>query len=228
MTVDPPAGAGGVNFDIATADNTATAGSDYVLRALTNQTIPEGNTTYTFDVTVNGDKRSSRTKRSSSISPTSPARRSATVRGWARSRTTTSAPNLTINNVSLDEGNAGTTTFTFTVSLSRSGAGRRRDVRHRHRRRHRPAAARATMRRSRSPARPSLPASTTYTFDVAGQRRHDRRDQRDVLRQRHQRRPAPPSRDGQGQGTIPNDDLALRSSTTSRATAPRRRSPARR
>ena len=48
--------AGGITFDIATADNTATSASgDYVARSLTAQTIPAGQTTYTFDVAVNGD-----------------------------------------------------------------------------------------------------------------------------------------------------------------------------
>jgi predicted extracellular nuclease len=55
VSLSGPAPAGGVTFDIATADGSATAGSDYVARALTGQTIPEGSTTYTFDVTVNGD-----------------------------------------------------------------------------------------------------------------------------------------------------------------------------
>lgn len=50
------AGAGGVTFDIATADGTATtADSDYVARSLTGQTIPMGSSSATFDVTVNGD-----------------------------------------------------------------------------------------------------------------------------------------------------------------------------
>ncbi len=45
-----------VTFNIATQDNTATvADNDYVARSLTNQSIAAGNTTYTFDVTVNGD-----------------------------------------------------------------------------------------------------------------------------------------------------------------------------
>ena len=50
------AGAGGVTFDIATADDSATvADNDYVSRSLTGQTIPAGSSTYSFDVTVNGD-----------------------------------------------------------------------------------------------------------------------------------------------------------------------------
>ena len=56
VTLSEPAGAGGFTFDIATQDNTATTGNnDYVARSLTSQTIPAGNSTYTFDVTVNGD-----------------------------------------------------------------------------------------------------------------------------------------------------------------------------
>ena len=50
------ASASAVTFDIATADNTATlADDDYIDHSLTGQSIPAGNTTYTFDVTVNGD-----------------------------------------------------------------------------------------------------------------------------------------------------------------------------
>ena len=45
-----------MTFDIATQNNTATAANgDYVARTLTNQVIPAGVTTYTFDVTINGD-----------------------------------------------------------------------------------------------------------------------------------------------------------------------------
>ena len=56
VNLTKPAPAGGVTFDIATADNTATtANNDYVARSLTAQTIPAGSDTYTFDVEVNGD-----------------------------------------------------------------------------------------------------------------------------------------------------------------------------
>ncbi|WP_028664186.1 T9SS type A sorting domain-containing protein [Runella zeae] len=56
VTLSEPAPAGGVSFDIATADNTATtADNDYTAKSLTSQTIPEGNSTYTFTVSVNGD-----------------------------------------------------------------------------------------------------------------------------------------------------------------------------
>jgi len=55
VSLSSAAGAGGVTFDIATADNTATAPGDYATRSLTSQTIPAGNTSYSFTVLVNGD-----------------------------------------------------------------------------------------------------------------------------------------------------------------------------
>lgn len=44
-----------VSFDIATADITAQAGSDYLANAATGVTIPAGATSASFSVTVNGD-----------------------------------------------------------------------------------------------------------------------------------------------------------------------------
>lgn len=56
VRLSAPAPAGGVTFDIATEDDTATAASgDYEPRALTGQTISEGSDLYAFDVTINGD-----------------------------------------------------------------------------------------------------------------------------------------------------------------------------
>ena len=51
---------GGVSFDIATADGTGptaatTADGDYVARAVAAVVVPPGQTSYSFDVTVNGD-----------------------------------------------------------------------------------------------------------------------------------------------------------------------------
>jgi uncharacterized protein len=56
VQLSAPAGAGGVTFDIATADNSATAANnDYAAQALTGQTIGVGNSSATFTVLVNGD-----------------------------------------------------------------------------------------------------------------------------------------------------------------------------
>jgi predicted extracellular nuclease len=56
VNLSAPAGPGGVTFDVATADGTATvANNDYVPLPLTGQTIPAGSSTFAFNVTVNGD-----------------------------------------------------------------------------------------------------------------------------------------------------------------------------
>ncbi|MBM3128547.1 MAG: hypothetical protein FJ009_07965 [Chloroflexi bacterium] len=56
VSLSAPAEAGGVTFDLATQDGTATtADNDYVARALTAQTIAEGSQAYIFQVTINGD-----------------------------------------------------------------------------------------------------------------------------------------------------------------------------
>lgn len=56
VSLSAPAGPGGVTFDVATADNTATvADSDYQAVSLTGQSIPQGSQSTTVDVLVNGD-----------------------------------------------------------------------------------------------------------------------------------------------------------------------------
>jgi predicted extracellular nuclease len=55
VSLSSPAGTGGVTFDIATQDDTATSSSDFSAKSLTGQTIPAGSSTYTFSVLVNGD-----------------------------------------------------------------------------------------------------------------------------------------------------------------------------
>ncbi len=118
VSLSAPAGPGGVTFDIATADGTATAPGDYLAKSLTAQTIPAGSSTYSFTVLVNGDAaaETNETFFVNVINVTG-----ATVidgQGQGTIVNDDAAPNLTINDVSLNEGNAGTTAFTFTVSLS--------------------------------------------------------------------------------------------------------------
>jgi predicted extracellular nuclease len=56
VSLSAPAPMGGVTFDIATADGTATvADNDYVSQSLTGEVITAGNQNYIFNVTVNGD-----------------------------------------------------------------------------------------------------------------------------------------------------------------------------
>ncbi|MFO1440531.1 MAG: IPT/TIG domain-containing protein [Verrucomicrobiaceae bacterium] len=55
VSLSAPAPAGGVSFNIATANGTATSGSDYAANSLNSQTISAGSSTYNFTVQVNGD-----------------------------------------------------------------------------------------------------------------------------------------------------------------------------
>ena len=55
VSLSSPAGAGGVTFDVETADGAATAPGDYTAKSLTSQTIAQGSSAYTFTVLVNGD-----------------------------------------------------------------------------------------------------------------------------------------------------------------------------
>ncbi|PIV33910.1 MAG: hypothetical protein COS34_05275, partial [Lysobacterales bacterium CG02_land_8_20_14_3_00_62_12] len=56
VSLSAPAPAGGVTFDIATADGSATtADNDYLGQSMAGQSIAAGNNSSTFNVTVNGD-----------------------------------------------------------------------------------------------------------------------------------------------------------------------------
>ncbi|MFL6864142.1 MAG: Calx-beta domain-containing protein, partial [Allosphingosinicella sp.] len=111
--------AGGVTFDIATADGTATiAGGDYVARALTGQTIPAGSTSYTFDVTVNGDINVE-SNENFVVNVTNVVNASvADGQGIGTITDNDVPPTLSIADVTKTEGDSGTQTYTFTVSLS--------------------------------------------------------------------------------------------------------------
>jgi len=124
VSLSTPAGPGGVTFNIATADGTATQPSDYTQKSLTAQTIPASSSTYSFTVLVNGDT-TPETNETFFVNVTNVTGANVTDgQGQGTIVNDDAAPNLTINDVTLNEGNAGTTTFTFTVSLSApAGAG---------------------------------------------------------------------------------------------------------
>jgi uncharacterized protein (TIGR03437 family) len=118
VSLSAPAPAGGAIFDIATADNTATvADNDYLAKSLTAQTITAGNQTYQFTVTVNGDAIVEANETfvvnvSNVIGATvGDGQGLATIQN-------DDSPTLSINDVSASEGNSGTTVFTFTVTSS--------------------------------------------------------------------------------------------------------------
>jgi hypothetical protein len=117
-----PASAGAVTYNIATANGTATAGSDYVARSLANQSIPAGTLSKVFDVTVNGD---------AAIEPTETVlvNVSNVVGGYASDGqaigtiTNDDGPTLSIADVATLEGASGVKVLRFTVSLSQAAAG---------------------------------------------------------------------------------------------------------
>lgn len=118
VSLSAPAGPGGVGFDIATANGTATAGVDYVASSLTGQTIPAGSSTYTFTVLVNGDTLNEPTE-TFFVNVTN-VTNAVVVDGQGVGTITNDdpLPSLSINDVTVVEGNSGTVNAVFTVTLS--------------------------------------------------------------------------------------------------------------
>lgn len=118
VSLSAPAGPGGVTFDIATANNSAIAGLDYVASSLTGQTIPAGSSTYTFTVQVNGDTANEPNK-TFFVNVTNVV--NAVVvdgQGVGTIVNDDPQPSLSIDDVSVVEGNAGTVNAVFTLTLS--------------------------------------------------------------------------------------------------------------
>jgi predicted extracellular nuclease len=119
VTLDIPAPAGGVTFDIATAPGTAIAGTDYVHQELTGQSIAAGGTTYTFNVTVNGDAQfEGNDTFFVNVTNVSAGTGVSDPQGLGTITNDDTAPAFSIADVALTEGNAGTQTMTFTVTLA--------------------------------------------------------------------------------------------------------------
>jgi uncharacterized protein YhjY with autotransporter beta-barrel domain len=118
VSLSAPAGPGGVSFDIATANGTATAGVDYVAQSLTGQTIPAGSSTYSFTVLVNGDALNEPSE-TFFVNVTN-VTGAVVVDGQGVGTVTNDdpAPSLSIDDVTVVEGNAGTINAVFTVSLN--------------------------------------------------------------------------------------------------------------
>ncbi len=106
-----------VTVDWATAAGTADAGVDYVTTS-GSRTIAAGATSTTIAVTVNGDL-TDEADEAFTVGLSNPG--NATIADASGTGTITdddAAPTLSIDDVSVAEGNGGTTTATFTVSLS--------------------------------------------------------------------------------------------------------------
>jgi uncharacterized repeat protein (TIGR01451 family) len=116
VSLSGPAPTGGVTFNIATQDGTATtANNDYVARSLTGQTIASGQSTYTFDVTVNGDPAIEPTE-TFLVNVTNVSGASIGDGEGIGTIINDDSPSLSVSDVNANEGNSGATTFTFTVS----------------------------------------------------------------------------------------------------------------
>ncbi|MGL4400502.1 MAG: Calx-beta domain-containing protein [Luteolibacter sp.] len=118
VSLSSPAPTGGVTFDIATANDSAIAGSDYTAQSLTSQTIPAGSTTYSFNVLVIGDTLNE-TDETFFVNVTNVTGATVTdAQGLGTLTNDDAVPSFSIADVSQAEGNSGTTTQTFTVTLS--------------------------------------------------------------------------------------------------------------
>lgn len=118
VSLSAPAGPGGVTFDIATANGTALAGSDYVASTLIGQTIPAGSSNATFTVLVLGDTLNEPNE-TFFVNVTNVSGASvADGQGVGTIVNDDPLPTLSINDVSVYEGNAGATPATLTVALS--------------------------------------------------------------------------------------------------------------
>jgi len=124
ITLGYPALTGGVDLDIATADGSATAGSDYVAKSA-HIHIPAGESSATFEVTILGDTIVEGTEdffvHATNVSGAI-ATASVTTQGQIADDDNDAPlpglPRLSISSESLVEGDSGTTLASVTVSLA--------------------------------------------------------------------------------------------------------------
>jgi uncharacterized protein YhjY with autotransporter beta-barrel domain len=117
VSLSAPAGPGGVTFDIATANGSATAGVDYVAQSLAARTIPAGSSTSSFTAQVNGDALNEPSE-TFFVNVTNVV--NAVVvdgQGVGTIVNDDPVPSLSIDDVTVVEGNSGITNAVFTVAL---------------------------------------------------------------------------------------------------------------
>lgn len=118
VSLSAPAGAGGVSFDIATVDGTAVAGEDYVARSLGAQSIPAGASSYTFSVAVTGDTLNEADETFFVNVGNVSGAVVTDGQGLGTILNDDPLPSLSIGDVTVVEGNTGTTIATFAVALN--------------------------------------------------------------------------------------------------------------
>ncbi|MBN8684656.1 MAG: hypothetical protein J0L99_18540, partial [Chitinophagales bacterium] len=119
VSLNNPAPAGGVTFDIATADNTATtANNDYVAQSLTGQSIPAGMSSYSFTVVVNGDNIVENNE-TFFVNVTNVVGAGVSDAQGLGTITNDDAATVTLSGgIAQNEGNAGTVAYSFTATLN--------------------------------------------------------------------------------------------------------------
>jgi serine protease len=110
-----------VTYNIGTANGTATAGSDYVARSVTGESIAAGLTSKTFAVTINGDGavEANETFLVNLSAPVGAILADGQAIGTIIND---DGPTLSIADVSITEGDKGSRLATFTVKLSQAAA----------------------------------------------------------------------------------------------------------
>lgn len=118
VSLSAPALAGGVTFDIATANGSATSGADYTTNSLTSQIISAGSSTYTFTVAINDDALNEPSENYFvNVSNVTGATIS-DAQGQGQITDNDAAPTISIDDLSTNEGNVAIAASAVAVRLS--------------------------------------------------------------------------------------------------------------
>jgi chitinase len=113
--------AGPVTYSIATANGTATSGSDYTARSLVGETIPAGQTARSFAVKITGETAVEANETFKAV--LSAVTGASLYDGQATATLLNDdGPTLSIGDVTVTEGPSGTSLANFTVALSQAAA----------------------------------------------------------------------------------------------------------
>jgi hypothetical protein len=113
----PSPSASAVTVDVATGSGTASSMTDYAEKAVAGLSIPAGQTSASFNVTINGDTAVEGNE-TFTVNLSNPSNATlADAQGMGRI-TNDDLATLSIGDVTVDEGNSGATTASFVVRLS--------------------------------------------------------------------------------------------------------------
>ncbi len=115
VSLDGPAGPGGVTFDVNVAPGTASV-SDFLAPPLTGLTIPEGQSSHLVSINAVDDALYELSETFTATVANVTGAVVADAEGVGTITNDDTAPAFTINDVTMSEGSAGTTAFTFTVA----------------------------------------------------------------------------------------------------------------